>query len=739
MPISQTLESAQAHHLEGRLDEAETLYRQVLRAKPDAVAALEGLGVLAYQHGRVHEAEQFFARGVAILPHAPRFHANLGEVYRLLKQPDKAADHLRRAVALDPGLPEAWNSQGLLANDLGRFTEAEAAFREAIRLRPPFVAAHVGLGNALWELDRRAEAIEALRGALSIAPDDPPALANLGRVLMEMDDPELLVEAELHCSRAAALAPQLPATLNNLGNVFRLQNRYEEALACFRNALARDPRRVMPRYNMGQVLQAMGRYDEAARLFEEAEAIEAHPARFHARMGGLATERGDHPLAEWHYRRALAADRGSAEAHHGLGLALLEQGWHDTALAALRDALRIAPKQAAVWVAIGRLQAERGEFDESCHSARTALEIQTKFADAHSLLATNLRGRLPGIELQALGALCDANYLEPRARARLHFALAGVLDARGDFAGAARVLETANALDCAAWSLRGQSYEPGRHSEFIDRLIASFSRDRLERGRGWGNRDPRPIFIVGLPRSGTTLTEQILASHAQIHGAGELPDVQSVFESLPEVVGRPWDDPFAALDALDRAAAQRAARRYLDRLDVLAPTSATRIVDKMPDNIHYLGLIALLWPSAHVIICRRDMRDVAISCWQTGFATIAWANDSDRIARRFADYKRLVDHWRATRPFEWLDVSYEDLVSDLEGQARRLLAFVGLEWDPACLEFATNPRVVRTASMRQVREPVHSRSIGRWRNYDGLVPELFRALKRHGVSLAQEG
>src|SRR5262249_38767869 len=158
--------------------------------------------------------------------------------------------------------------------------------------------------------------------------------------------------------------------------------------------------------------------------------------------------------------------------------------------------------------------------------------------------------------------------------------------------------------------------------------------------------------------------------------------LQTLFESLPAIVGRPHEDPFAALDALEPVAALRAARRYLEPTGALAPASAARIVDKMPDNIHYLGLIPLLLPAARVIICARDPRDVAISCWQTGFATISWANDPDHIARRFAEYQRLLAHWRSTRLLEWLEVRYEDLVRDLEGHARRLVEFVQLDWDP---------------------------------------------------------
>jgi hypothetical protein len=241
------------------------------------------------------------------------------------------------------------------------------------------------------------------------------------------------------------------------------------------------------------------------------------------------------------------------------------------------------------------------------------------------------------------------------------------------------------------------------------------------------------VFVVGLPRSGTTLIEQILASHPKIYGAGELPDLRNVFSSLPEVACVPWANPFDVLNALDRATAERAARRYVERLDDLAPVSAARVVDKMPDNIEMLGLIALLLPNARVVICHRDLRDVAISCWQTPFASILWANDYDQLAARFASFQRILQFWRMTKPLEWLDVSYEELTRDVDGQSRRLIDFVGLEWNPACLEFHTTSRVVRTASMTQVRQPIHSQSVGRWKRYANPIQPLFEALERHGV------
>ncbi len=277
------------------------------------------------------------------------------------------------------------------------------------------------------------------------------------------------------------------------------------------------------------------------------------------------------------------------------------------------------------------------------------------------------------------------------------------------------------------------TYNPDQNTETIDRIIAAFTPEFIARGAGWGESDTRPIFVVGFPRSGTTLTEQILASHPRVVGAGELQDLQRVFQSLPEFVGDNTCSRFDAIHRLGPDSVKAAARRYLDKLDAYSPAGVDRVVDKMPDNVNYLGLISLLFPNAKVIICRRDPRDIAISCWQTGFRSCPWNNDWDRIARRLADYQRILAHWERVRPLSYFDLQYEEMVADLEHHAPLLIDFVGLEWDPACLEFHTNPRAVRTPSLAQVRQPIHSRSSGRWRNYEPYFRPLFEAFERHGV------
>jgi tetratricopeptide (TPR) repeat protein len=730
-----TIDRAQALHVQGRLAEAEALYREVLRAQPDSVRSLEGLGVLVFQQGRAEEAAGLFARGVGMRPGSARLHANLGEALRILRRFDESIDHLRRALALDATFAQAWNSMGLWSYDRRRFADAESACREAIRLNPRLAAGYINLGNALQALHRPVEAVEAMRIALRIEPDNVLGLANLGQVLSELGDPDLLDEAERLCRRAEALAPQLPQAPENLGNALSMQGRLEEALACYKRSLERDPRRAMPRHFIGQLLQERGRYDEAARLYEAARAVEPGEVRFLLDLAGLSAAREQHHQAAEQYRLAVTLHPECAEAHHGLGLALLDQCRLDEAEACFGQALRIDPSLALSWVALARLYSERGDFDLSCESARSALAVRPKLTEAYWRLALNLKGRLPESDVQAIEGLLDYKYLSPGVRAGLHFGLGAVMDARGLHARAALCFDIANKLQCSARAAKGQSYDPDRHSRATDRIIATFTPEFLNDRRGWGDPDPRPVFVVGLPRSGTTLVEQVLASHPQVQGAGELQDVHNIFQTLPELVGQSAGDMFDALHALTPESARKAARRYVERLDALAPARAVRVVDKMPDNIRLIGLIALLWPNAKVIVCDRDPRDVAVSCRQTDFVSIRWTNDWEHIARRFAEHRRIVAHWRQTQPIRWLDVRYEDLVGDLEGHARRLIDFLGLDWDPACLEFYSTRRVVRTASQMQVRQPIYSHSVGRWKNYESMLRPLFQSLERLGVDL----
>jgi hypothetical protein len=269
-----------------------------------------------------------------------------------------------------------------------------------------------------------------------------------------------------------------------------------------------------------------------------------------------------------------------------------------------------------------------------------------------------------------------------------------------------------------------REYRPSDHEAFVDGLIKQFDSDFFLRTKGMGLGTHLPVFVFGLPRSGTTLIEQVLASHPQVYGAGELRLARKSFEAIPGLLGRS-DPPLSCLAHLDSPIVRDLAQRHLDALASLVPGRPDRIVDKMPDNYMYMGLLFVLFPTGVFIHCRRDLRDVAVSCWMTAFRSIRWASDPQNIASRFRQYLRVMEHWRAALPVPIQEVDYEETVSDLEGVAKRLIAACGLKWDPACLDFHKTKRPVRTASITQVRQPIYQGSVARWKNYERELGDLF--------------
>jgi tetratricopeptide (TPR) repeat protein len=707
------LNAALGYHQRGQLEQAARAYQAILTADPEQADAWHLLGVVAHQQGDHARAVEHITRAIALQPGEAAFHSNLAEAYRALGQLERAVGCCRVALRLQPDYPEAANHLGLALLAQGKTEAAVVQFREAVRLRPDLAMLHNNLGTALRQLGDRGQAADHFRQAVQLDPALAEAHTNLGQLLLEQRE---LPEALVHCREAARLRPNLPEAHNNLGNVLRELDRPAEARACYAEALRLNPDLALAYSNMGQAVQQEGKLEDALAWYERALQLDPNSVRIHCNKASALEEREKYEEAAASYERALRLERNHAEAHHGLGLVRHRQGNDEAALAHFREALRLRPDFAPAHTALGSLLEELGAFDEAQTCFREALRHDPRHAGALGQLATLLRGGLPEADLAALRQLLADPQANAGQRLALHYGLAQVLDARGAYEEAAAHLREANALSLTAWRKLGQGYEPAAHAEFVSSLIAAQTPDFFARVRGFGLETNRPVFVIGLPRSGTTLVEQILASHSQIFGAGELHYMGDALDSLPRLMNRDTP-PIECLGRLDRDTARRLAEEYLQRLRERNAT-APRVVDKLPDNYLHLGLIAALFPRATVIHCLRDLRDVAVSCWMTHFRQIRWACDLDHIAARFRDYRRLMEHWRRVLPIPVVEVDYEETVADLEGVARRLVAACGLEWEPACLAFHETRRPVRTASVRQVRQPVYTHAVARWRNYE---------------------
>jgi tetratricopeptide (TPR) repeat protein len=715
-----------ALHRQGRLQEAAGLYQNLLARNPNHADALHLLGVLAHQVGQDAQAVELIGRAVAVNPSAAVYHCNLAEAYRALGQLDRAADCCRAAMRLQPNYPEAANNFGVVLLAQGQTEAAVAQFRAALQMAPNFALACNNLGEALQSKGDAEGALEQFRHAVRIEPTLAEAHSNLGQLLLQRGEP---AEALEHCREAVRLRPQSAEAHCNLGNVLAERGQFEQARAYYAEALRFRPESGLIADNPGQALRAEGRLDEALTWFRRAVELEPGSARVRGDLAAALAEAERYEEATAHFETALRLDPGFAGAHDGLGRVLHEQGRFEEAQVRFREALRLDTGLAPAHFDLGTLLEEmrQREAAEACY--RAALRYDRRHASAHAALAGLLRQQLPEADLAALRQLL-ASDLSPADRSRLLFAVAQVLDARGDYAGAAAHLHEANALALEGWRRRGKEYHPAEHARFVDQLCAICTPAWFGRTRGFGLETERPVFIVGLPRSGTTLTEQILARHPQVFAAGELPLGRLDFETLP---GAPEGDERSqeCLERLDPGTARRVAGRHMRDLEALNPT-AMRVVDKLPDNYLYLGLLAVLFPRARFVHCCRDLRDMAVSCWMTDFKDIPWANDFDHIASRFCAYERLMDHWRRVLPVPVLEVTYEDVVADLEGVARRLVAWCGMEWEPACLTFHESTRRVRTASASQVRQPLYRHAVGRWKHYEPVLAPLFARISQTG-------
>jgi hypothetical protein len=311
-----------------------------------------------------------------------------------------------------------------------------------------------------------------------------------------------------------------------------------------------------------------------------------------------------------------------------------------------------------------------------------------------------------------------------------------VLDDADRFEEAFLAYERANRMYRDSRAAVGERFDAADLHREIDETIATFDPQYFASVVDWGSPSELPVFIVGMPRSGTSLVEQIAASHSRVFGAGELREIGNLAQRLAPIIAaiRCGSEEDAAEAGADhRITIRRLSDAHLEHLKALNGR-AERIIDKMPDNVFKLGAIATLYPGARVIFCRRDPLDTCLSCYFQKFTAgqLAFSYDLADCAKRYLETERLTAHWRKVLPLKWLDVEYEALVSDLGDHSRRIITFLGFDWEPACLDFHRTARTVTTASAWQVRQPLYGRAVGRWRRYQAHLAPLLDLLVEEG-------
>jgi tetratricopeptide (TPR) repeat protein len=578
---------------------------------------------------------------------------------------------------------ESYYLLGVINGKLGCFAEAADCFRKAVAIQPQMFMAHYGLGAALKVEGKPTEAAENFRQAVRIKPDLAAAHLDLGNVLYSLGK---LDEAKESLQRGLRLKPTADAYFS-LGKVQLSQGLMVEAIATYRAALKLEPARADIHSALGFAYLSFGQLDEAVASCQQA--IKLQP--------------------------------GFPYAYNNLGRALMMLGRLDEAVSSLQDALRLKPDFTRAAACLVIAYEMGGNYQKAGNLLSPLIEQypdDSAVAMSFARLCKHTDRCREAVDM--MERVLQQENLSPMDKRELHFFAGKIYDSMNVYDAAFAHYQRAN-------SIQAPPYDPAIHAHYVDALISTFSADLLRHLPRATHSTERPVFIVGMPRSGTSLVEQILASHPKVFGAGELTHIGNIVARMVNRLEARLGFP-RCIHMLTQEVANTLAQEYSGYLDAMSP-DAIRVTDKLPHNFLYLAVINLLFPGARVIHCMRDPLDTCLSIYFQYFnASHAYSFDLAHIGSHYREYERLMAHWRRTLDIPMLEVRYEDIVTNPDVIIPRLVEFCGLEWDPACLRFYENTRIVATLSYDQVRQPLHPKSIGRWKHYEKYLGPLKSAL-----------
>ncbi|HGX92924.1 MAG TPA: sulfotransferase family protein [Candidatus Tenderia sp.] len=575
------------------------------------------------------------------------------------------------------GIAKKERAKALFAQQ--KYEAAKQLLMQVCRKEQQDVEAWFTLGIVHGAMGEMAEAVPCFEQSIRLMPELAEAHFNLGKAKFELDQVD---EAIRSYQQALQLNPNWPQVLNNLGNAYSRLERAHEAMSYYQQAVTLAPNYVGALINFNNTIQLLGRYEEAVAGYKQVLAIEPGHSLALTNLGTtlLKLERYDEAIDCCRYASQLFPDNPGPPAIEAKIHAM--KGDWESAYQILDPLIQSHPEHIQVVISFAVISHHVGRQDEAVRLAKNVLAVDRS---------------------------------EPLSlRIDLHFELGKIYDKQKKYAEAFQHFAKGNELKPGDYDADNEVQETRLKTTF-------FTKEFFQQQPQPVTTSERPLFILGMPRSGTSLVEQILDSHEQVKGGGELYVIDDFARKTTEMAQHPYPESLAKLTQDER---ERFITGYLAKLNKIS-VDARYVTDKMPQNYLHLGLIAWLFPGARVIHCYRDPIDTCLSCFFQNFkSTLTFSKDLHAVSHYYRQYRQLMAHWQKTLDLNFLNVSYEALTADQEGITREILEFLELPWDENCLNFHDNKRVVATASMQQVRKPIYRSSVKRWKHYEPYIGVL---------------
>lgn len=598
----------------------------------------------------------------------------------------------------------------------GKLNEAIKPLLQLCKLLPDNKDLWLKLASLYGQTNDMNNVIKVCKKIEPSMKNNPTVYSMQGNAYASLNQMEKAYECYQH---ALKLQPDDPALLNNLANAYYIDARYEEAADIFHRVIKIQPDYADANNNLGNIYKALNDNDLAIKYYENA--VRLNPMLFQTllNLAQMFADRIGHPeIAEMYFRKALAIEPDNMEALSGITNMLRFQGKLDAALEMIKQVQQLHPEEIGTIAAEADIYERRGDYDkahEMCIDLLTPPNTHPMIIDV--LLRVCARFDDCDRALEQGEILLDNPGLSVTHKQNTHFALGKLYDKLGRYDDAFRNYKAGN-------ESTNIPYDIDKHIERTDDLITHFSKQNIDKLPKSSIDTSLPVFILGMPRSGTSLTEQILSSHPDVDGAGELNDINDIIAKLAKVLDSQTPYP-QCIEKLSTEVMDNLASEYLNKLKNIGSGGVRHITDKMPHNFLNIGLISLLFPQARIIHCTRDPRDTCLSVFFQSFGWLhPYGTKLEWLGSYYRQYIRLMEHWKSASNIEIHTVSYEDMVNDQEATTRSMLDYCNLEWNDACLNFHKSKRHIATASYDQVKQKLYKKSQARWKNYESHIQPL---------------